>query len=93
MSDELDHKASQLARMLTRLQITANAGQPLLVLRFNVKNIRRMCDELLELSEGAEPTTTVRMDPTLGDATADLLREYIDGALILPDHVPDDWKE
>lgn len=90
MSD-LDDKASQLARMLTRLQLTANAGQPLVILEQNVRNIRRMCDEVLRTAEHLPASTTVHMDPTLGSETANLFREYLDGPLDIPDHPPTDW--
>lgn len=91
--DELDAKASELARMLTRLQLTANAGQPLIVLEQNVRNIRRCCEEVLRLAEHLPASTSVHMDPTLGSETAELLREYLDGPLDIPDHLPPDWKD
>jgi len=86
---ELQDRLDMLGRMLTRFQMTANAGQPVVILRQNMRNIQKLSTELVELLDETDPATSVHINPFLGPAVEQLLAEYL-GTPEVPDHLPDD---
>ena len=81
---ELDEKASQLGRILTTWQITANNGQPGIVLMAQLEIVHRLAGELIE-ALAKDPSTTVHVNPELGDGAAALLSDYFQGRTYIPD--------
>jgi hypothetical protein len=81
---ELDDKASQLGRILTAWQITANNGMPGIVLMAQLEIIHRLAGELItELAK--DPSTTVHVNPELSDGAATMLSDYFQGHTHIPD--------
>lgn len=84
MTDSLDAKASALGRILSTWQITANNGQPGIVLMAQLQIVHRLSGELIE-ELAKDPSTTVHVNPELGDAAVSLLSDYFQGRTHIPD--------
>lgn len=83
--DELDRKASALGRILTMWQIAANNGSPVVVLAAQLAIIHRLSGELIEDIKQVPLSTTVHVNPDLGDSALSLLTDYFQGHTDIPD--------
>ena len=87
----VDEKASSLARILTTWQLAAQNGLPPVLLVHQLKTIRRVSHELIELLENADSDIRIHVDPRLSDGVAEVLSEFFsDDDSEIPD-APPDW--
>lgn len=81
---DLNEKASTLGRILSTWLITANNGMPGVVLAAQLEIVHRLSGELVdELRK--HPSTTVHVNPELGEGAAQMLSDYFQGRTSIPD--------